>query len=115
MATITNSVTLATILEPIAVNHGYHVGIGGGTINKEGDRKDIDVIIYRRRDKKQSGACSPLTVLFGAFVSADVVYSDLFSDFLESKERWCTKATWRGIAVDFLFPESLAGEYQASE
>lgn len=111
-ATLTDSAELASLLEPIAIKHGYHIGIGGGTINKGGERKDIDVLVYRRRDKKQSGECSLLSVLMNDFRQVNLSF---VSD-LNSYERWCTKAKWHRatgfILVDFLFPESLAGEYE---
>lgn len=112
-ATLSDSVELAKLLEPVALTHGYHIGIGGGTVNKEGERKDIDVIVYRRRDRRFAENCSPLTTMFKAFENFGVAFlSDLSDDNLE---RWCTKANWHGIPVDFLFPESPSGEYREEE
>jgi hypothetical protein len=31
------------VVEPL----GYHAAIGGGSVHKEGERKDIDIILYR--------------------------------------------------------------------
>jgi hypothetical protein len=33
-------------IEGFAPNYGYHVGLTGGVLYKEGERKDIDVIFY---------------------------------------------------------------------
>lgn len=101
-ATLEKAAELAKLLEPIANNHGYHIGIGGGTINKEGKRKDIDVLVYRRRIEIKGGRVFNMEALFKAFEAVGLTRKVINS----FPEMWCTKCSWQDIDIDVLYPES---------
>ena len=48
---LTPAVRLCTQLEPIAAIFGGHVALTGGCLYKNGDRKDVDIMIYRSTDE----------------------------------------------------------------
>lgn len=43
---IEKAITLCRELEAIVRPFGWHVGLTGGCLYKDGDRKDVDVIVY---------------------------------------------------------------------
>jgi hypothetical protein len=85
-------------LERLAPAHGAHIGLTGGLLYKDGPRKDCDIIIYRIRQWPEIDA----DAMFAAFGSVGVTKVSGFG--------WCHKAEWRGMPIDFFFPEE-AGEY----
>lgn len=102
-------------METIAMPLGYHVALGGGCIHQSDERKDIDVILYRRRMNRFDGTCCTLLELFAAWEKgmADDDGELVFvrnPDYDLEKNTWCMKALWHGIAVDVLYPESEATE-----
>lgn len=40
------AIILCRTLEPLFQKFGYHVGLTGGCLYKEGERKDVDIIVY---------------------------------------------------------------------
>lgn len=93
---------LCRTLERIAPQFGAHVGLTGGLLYKDGPRKDCDVLIYRIRQTPVIDEDG----LFQAFAAAGVTKTGGFG--------WCHKAEWRGMPIDFFFPEE-AGEYPFDE
>ena len=82
---------LYRVLEP----HGYYPALTGGLLYKEGDRKDIDIIIYRNRQKVQS------------FETVDI--ADLLAEVnlnITASFGFVTKAEWFGNVVDIFNPET---------
>lgn len=110
-ATLEKAKELAMLLEPLALPFGFHIGLGGGTIHKTGERKDIDILLYRRRvDIKNPEGKFDFEKLFEAFETVGLkrVVINQRPDF------WCTKCTWQDgermlpfINVDVLYPEAL--------
>lgn len=43
------AIATAKLIEPIARQHGAHIGLTGGVCYKEGTRKDVDFIVYRHQ------------------------------------------------------------------
>ena len=82
---------LYRVLEP----HGYYPALTGGLLYKEGNRKDIDIIIYRNRQKVQGFETVDLSRLL-AEVNLNITASFGF----------VTKARWRGFVVDIFNPET---------
>ena len=83
-------------LESVAPLHGFHVALTGGTLYKEGNRKDCDVIVYRIRDQ-DGPSTTDIEKLWEAFEELEVT---ILKDF-----GFVTKAQYNGLDVDFLFPE----------
>lgn len=81
--------------------HGYYPALTGGLLYKEGERKDIDIVIFRNRQ-----AVSSFEMVDIAPMLHKVGLTDLkFFGFV-------TKAKWGSIEVDLFNPEtSLAEEY----
>ena len=48
---ILKAIDLCRRLEPKFSRFGYHVGLTGGCLYKEGERKDVDIIVYPHQDK----------------------------------------------------------------
>ena len=98
--TQTEAVALCIQLESIAPVFGAHVGLTGGTLYKEGERKDCDILIYRIRQKKID-----FPGLFGAFAAVGIEVQNDFG--------FCIKARYGSRRIDFLYPEATeGGDYQ---
>lgn len=74
---------------------GYYPALTGGLLYKDGNRKDIDVIIYRNRQKVKSFEAVDLT---GVLSEVGVTITGSFG--------FVTKAEWKGIVVDIFNPET---------
>lgn len=93
-----DAIALCIELEAIAPDFGAHIGLTGGLLYKQGERKDVDIIIYRIRQVE----AIDITGLFDAFELLGVRKVSGFG--------WCHKATYQGKPIDFFFPEE-DGEY----
>lgn len=49
MWNLKQAIAVAKLIEPIAKQHGAHIGLTGGICYKEGARKDVDFIVYRHQ------------------------------------------------------------------
>lgn len=88
---------LAKLLEPIADHAGFHIGLTGGQLYKEGERKDIDFVVYGTRE-----GADKLPDINDLMVK----WSNSLPDFqCKSFHGYVTKATWKGYDLDFLYPE----------
>lgn len=99
--TTQEAVDLCIKLEAIAPNFGAHIGLTGGLLYKQGERKDADIIIYRIRQVQAIDSDG----LFAAFAEIGVEKVSGFG--------WCHKATYQGKPIDFFFPEE-DGEYDSA-
>ncbi len=94
------AIALCVKIEALAPAYGCHVALTGGTLYKEGPRKDCDILFYRIRQIETidyEGLFRALETLLG------IVKTRGFG--------WCHKATWNGRDIDFFFPEEADGEY----
>ena len=82
---------LYKVLEP----EGYYPALTGGLLYKEGNRKDIDIIIYRNRQKVESFETVDLIDIL-AKANVNIVNSFGF----------VTKAEWFGMTIDIFNPET---------
>ncbi len=87
-------------LHALAPNFGAHVGLTGGTLYEEGERKDCDILIYRIQ---QDSIDFP--GLWAAFAGIGVVVDHEFG--------FCVKAHLGDRRIDFLVPEMPGNEYQS--
>ena len=98
MVTIEDAIELCRLVESVAPMYGCHVALTGGTLYKEGERKDIDILFYRIRQVDSvdtEGLLEALNVL-------GVVKVGGFG--------WVHKALWKGISIDMFFPEEQEGD-----
>lgn len=98
----TKAIALCIQLEQIAPKYGAHIGLTGGCLYKEGQRKDCDILVYRIRQE--------------ADIDADGFFDAIKGLGIEKKSGfgWCHKAEWEGLQIDFFFPEE-DGEYETDE
>lgn len=99
MSTLLDAITLCRMIEPIAELCDGHVALTGGTLYKDGDRKDLDILIYRVRqvDKFDWDKFMRLSTVYGIVWGKD--------------HGWCKKATWQGHHIDFFDPDASSGDH----
>lgn len=76
---------------------GCHVALTGGVLYKEGQRKDLDLIIYRVRNANINN-----TRMLEAFDACEVTIIRRYG--------WMYKASYNGNPIDILIPESKGTE-----
>jgi hypothetical protein len=89
------AIVFCTLVEEIAPAYGCHVALTGGCLYKRLDRKDLDVVLYRIRQKDTIER----TKLFEALSSKLALYD------VKHINGWITKAKWANRSIDFFFPE----------
>ncbi len=77
---------------------GIFPALTGGTLYKEGERKDIDIVLYAS-DNGREICCDDVKVI--------LINSGVFS--IQNYGR-VIKASYHGVAIDFILPE-FEGEY----
>lgn len=90
---------LCVEFEKIAPKHGGHIALTGGTLYKEGVRKDLDILVYPIR-----GKCFDWDGFFDEIEA--VLGVNLDGDF-----GWCKKASYKGWHIDFFDPLAPAGNH----
>jgi len=96
--TASDATTLCRAIESVCPAFGCHVALTGGTLYKDGLRKDVDILFYRIRQVPEidiGGLRSALTVMFG------IEWLDDYG--------WVKKADLHGRKIDFFFPEEQDG------
>lgn len=97
------AIALCTSLEPIAAKYGGHVALTGGTLYKDGPRKDVDVLIYRSLDE-------PAFNWWAFFIEI----GELFGIAQGIDYGWCKKATtMAGRCIDFFDPHASGAHMSA--
>lgn len=78
---------------------GRHVALTGGTLYKDGPRKDVDMLFYRVRQVQEidKSALGAILLDLGFTLGPD--------------HGWVWKATYEGKDVDMFFPDHNDGEY----
>lgn len=92
--------TLCKILYHKLKDHGYFPALTGGLLYKEGDRKDIDIVIFRHRQMHDSFD----------MVDIDNLLKEVGIEIL-AHHGFVTKAKWCGMTVDLFNPEAVDGKY----
>lgn len=102
---LVHGVSVCKLLEPIAARCGFHVALTGGTLYKQGARKDIDVILYTHNggelDERQLG----------------IFLSKLHEVRIRVNSQWSRviKLVWKRdpltvISIDLIIPQ-IDGDY----
>lgn len=89
------AIALCREVEAVCPTYGCHVALTGGTLYKDGERKDLDLLFYRIRQQ--------------ATVNVDDLFDALLFDVgIVPVERfgWVVKAKCDGKSIDCLFPEA---------
>lgn len=103
MFTLEKAVILCRRVEAIAPKFGCHVALTGGTLYKDGERKDVDLLFYNVRQVDaldRHGLLDALKEI--GFV-------------LGRQHGWVQKATYKDHAVDLFFPEAFPSSSAESE
>lgn len=87
------AIDLCRKIEAVAPKYGCHVALTGGTLYKDGERKDADILLYRIRQVEWIDVDGLMLALTEIGVTPG-------RDF-----GWCHKATYEGRNIDFFFPE----------
>lgn len=97
---LVEAVLFAQVVEPLAVQAGAHIALTGGCLYKNGERKDLDIVIYRIRQTTINR-----NLLFDLLRSAGI---SIVHDY-----GFVVKALAAdGRSIDFLFPESPGTYYR---
>jgi hypothetical protein len=97
------ALTVCRLIEAIAPAAGCHVALTGGLLYKEGERKDLDIVLYRIRQAETidwDGLQTALRNVGFEFREVPAEY--------ENAPAWVRKATFQGKPVDFFFPEEAS-------
>jgi hypothetical protein len=95
MWTLQEAVNLCVELESFMPKLGLHVALTGGTLYKDGVRKDLDIVLYRIRQ-----------ITLEEVNLDEIVYELGEHGFYNIRcYGFCMKCDWRGSQIDFLFPE----------
>jgi hypothetical protein len=87
------AVDLCRKIEAICPAFGCHVALTGGTLYRDGERKDADILFYRIRQVE-------VIDIDGLMAALKLIGIQPGDDF-----GWCYKATYHGKKIDFFFPE----------
>ena len=98
-ATLNDALKLCRIIEDIAPDYGAHIALTGGCLYKEGERKDIDLILYRIRQVPKVDWVG----LVAALAKKDIIVIAEFG--------FVSKAEWGIYDIDIMFPEAEDGNY----
>ena len=93
-----DAVALCRKVEAVCQGAGCHVALTGGTLYKDGERKDLDLLFYRIRQVAE--------------IDMDVLWARLKTVGIEQKRGygWCYKAECAGKPIDCFFPEEQGSE-----
>lgn len=92
------AIDLCRKVEAICPAYGCHVALTGGTLYKDGPRKDLDILFYRIRQIAEIDEAGLFEALGGIGISKVSGFG------------WCHKAIFDGRNIDCFFPEE-DGEY----
>ena len=102
MNQLEKAVEISKELLPILMEAGLYIGLTGGVLYKEGERKDIDFLIYRNT------RFTPLNDIEVAAVISK--HPKITSNVLMYGR--VVKAVWDNqVSLDFIIPEAVDGEY----
>ena len=87
-------------IENICPTYGCHVALTGGTLYKEGNRKDLDILFYRIRQVKDIDIIGLINAL-----------EDKLGFALISTHGWMVKMVYGLKKIDVFFPENAGEEY----
>lgn len=93
------AIELCRKIEAFAPKYGCHVALTGGTLYHFGERKDVDIILYRIRQI--------------AYIDVDGLMAAMMEIGVEPvrDHGWCYKAAYGEKKIDFFFPERDGAEY----
>lgn len=109
---LARGVDLARVAEKVAPACGFHVALTGGSLYKDGQRKDVDLLFYetRRNSRDMDKPEADYGELFLALIGAGF---RLVRDCgFVVKARHGSRGNYKGTAVDILLPDRFVEEGQ---
>jgi hypothetical protein len=100
--TQTEAIALCREVEAVCPAAGCHVALTGGTLYKDGERKDLDLLFYRIRQVP----AIDMGMLWDALATIGIEIKRGFG--------WCFKAEYHGKSIDCFFPEEDGGDYESA-
>lgn len=101
MTQLETAIELCKLLESLSEETNAHPALSGGTLYKEGERKDIDIVLFLHNLPENHKVLPYINDITG-------VYFDKIEGLSFSKQ--CTervvKGTYKGYDIDFIYPES---------
>lgn len=102
------AVELCRRIEAICPEYGCHVALTGGTLYKDGERKDCDILFYRIRQRKHIDGEGLIAALEQIGIYQITTAEDL--------TKWCSKFVYMPddeteLPMDIFMPEAASGEY----
>src|SRR3546814_17782576 len=86
----------------MAPEYGAHVALTGGTLYKDGPRKDVDLLFYRIRQVKEIDRPRLIRALQRIGIE------------ISKRHGWVQKAFYEGKPIDLFFPDHIDGERDAA-
>lgn len=100
------AIELCRKIEQVCPEYGLHVALTGGTLYKDGKRKDCDILFYRIRQVELED------------IDTDALFAALEEKIGLKKVSgygWCHKAIYQGKNIDCFFPEETGNEEYGKE
>ena len=91
--TLQSAAALCRIVESCCPQYGCHVALTGGSLYKDGERKDCDILFYRIRQATHIDIEGLKSALSALGIEMGEVYG------------WVHKASYLGQSIDMFFPE----------
>lgn len=95
MAIRDDGINLCRLMYEKMCQYGYFPALTGGLLYKDGSRKDIDIVIFRHRQKHEDFEMSEIEPLLEECGLTNIEYFG-----------FVTKANWNGVVVDLFNPET---------
>jgi hypothetical protein len=101
---LATAAAVCTVIESVVSKWGHHTALTGGCLYGEGGRKDIDIVIYRRRDLSLEDMKANMPKML-----------KVMQKFCEMKlvadHGFVKKFKMGDIPIDTLWPEEIYGDY----
>jgi hypothetical protein len=92
------AIELCTAIYNISADRGIFPALAGGTLYKEGERKDIDILLCNLSGGDVKYDCLAATATFGHIIPSLIL------------KKVCSgrvvKAVYKGVDIDFIYPEA---------
>jgi len=87
---------LAKKLEAVCVENNFHIALTGGQLYKDGERKDIDFVVYNSTGHDKPESLQALMLKFHHSIP-EFCYTDYYG--------YVCKGVYKDVNIDFLYPE----------
>lgn len=100
LVSLEEAVAIARDLEPVAAANGFHVGLTGGCLYRDGERKDVDLIFYPHDRVSPAPAHEMIAALMGPGGADLTLYKRTSEGYSDRDVLICNR---RGVRIDVFF------------